>query len=203
MQIRVTNCKDNRRQKFCLLCYFSVADPKHKFRIRCRIRLRTRCAKVQDSSGSATLLFHVDIIFQAVRTGVEPTIVVPTDNHYKTVCKKRPAPPMEELLENREKRSRFAKQPSRTLLDLQPSMHELFLVNQSLSNSLFATLLQRLLFILKICSNFFYFQFPLLNFRTLPYNHGFFLLVRIRGTAGEAADTILDFFVSPHPRYGR
>jgi hypothetical protein len=41
--------------------------------------------------------------------GSGPTTVIPTDDHFKTVVKKRPAPPMEELLENREKRSRFGK----------------------------------------------------------------------------------------------
>jgi hypothetical protein len=42
-----------------------------------------------------------------VRTGEDPTTVLPTDDHYKTVVKKVPAPPKEEIVASRLKRSRF------------------------------------------------------------------------------------------------
>jgi len=45
-----------------------------------------------------------------VETGEDPTTVVPTYDHFKTVSKKRPAPPKEDLVANREKRSRFGPQ---------------------------------------------------------------------------------------------
>ncbi len=46
-------------------------------------------------------------LIQAVRSRVNPTTVLPTDDHYKTRGRKRPAPSKEELVDNRLKRSRF------------------------------------------------------------------------------------------------
>jgi hypothetical protein len=43
-----------------------------------------------------------------VSSGVNPTTVVPTDEHFKTFDMKVPKPTKEEAVENRLKRTRFA-----------------------------------------------------------------------------------------------
>jgi hypothetical protein len=47
--------------------------------------------------------------FQAVRSEVYPTTVVPTDEQYKTEVKRVEKPPKEETVEQTLKRNRFAK----------------------------------------------------------------------------------------------